>query len=360
MILSDTSTSGAEQRASRHEFRFRGDRKYENAQGCIECFKLIWHSKGSIMKTRSLINILSSAAIIFSVALSGCIALKTFPQAARAGDTVSLAVGSADGMTRANTTATFVSDSAPNTPINLTPGIRGIFRLYADKASGMFSDSAISYVVDTSGHEPWVTVMVVDLPPGLPTGTGKVHITTTAAFPTIDSSINDVPINLEILPGTGAPSNLPYEFGVGSSRNGDLTQLETAPHALVMPVFPQSTAWPTYGAIELKLHVPTTAGTALGAPFLRVLVDDMGAASTSSSLNAVFRHDSNQNLTLMLLSPTGKLRYYEARFSIVPLNNQTQSISFTTIPVITSVRYFDINGNQVAGPLVSDYVVQLR
>jgi hypothetical protein len=127
-----------------------------------------------------------------------------------------------------------------------------------------------------------------------------------------------------------------------------------------MPVFPQSTAWPTYGAIELKLHVPTTAGTALGVPFLRVLVDDMSASSTSSSLNVVFRHDSNQDLTLMLLSPIGKLRYYESRFSIVLLNNSTTSISFTAIPVITSVRYFDINGNQVAGPLISDYVVQLR
>lgn len=313
------------------------------------------------MKTKYVVKIAGLIASFLAIILSsGCIALKTFPQAARGGDTVALAVGSADGMTRANTTATFVSDSAPNTPINLTPGIRGVFRLYADKASGMFSDSAISYVVDTSGHEPWVTVMVVDLPPGLPTGTGKVHITTTATFPTIGSSINDVPVNLEILPGTGVPANLPYEFGSGSSRNGDLTQLETVPHALVMPLFPHSTSWPTYGAIELKLHVPTTEGTALNPPFLRVLVDDMSAPSTSSSLNAVFRHDSNQDLTLMLLSPTGRLRYYEARFSIVPLKNSTQSISLTATPVITSIRYFDINGNQVAGPLASDFVVQLR
>jgi hypothetical protein len=62
----------------------------------------------------------------------------------------------------------------------------------------------------------------------------------------------------------------------------------------------------------------------------------------------------------MLLSPTGKLRYYEPRFSIVPINNQDQVISFAGTPTITSVRYFDINGNQVAGPLPSDFVVQLR
>jgi hypothetical protein len=297
---------------------------------------------------------------IIAVALSGCIALNTFPQAARGGDTVSLAVGSADGMTRANTTANYVSDSAPNTPINLTPGIRGIFRLYADKASSIYtSGSTVHYVVDTSGHEPWVTVMVVDLPQGLPAGSGKVHITTTATFPTIGSSINSVPISLEILPGTGTPSDLSYEFGVGSNMTGDLTQLEAAPHALVMPVFPQSTAWPTYGAVEMKLHVPTSAGTALDPPRLRVLTDDM-SVSTSSSLNTTFRHDSNQDLTVMLLSSAGKLRYYEARFSIVLLKNSTQTISFVETPTITSVRYFDINGNVIAGPLTTDYVLQLR
>jgi hypothetical protein len=62
----------------------------------------------------------------------------------------------------------------------------------------------------------------------------------------------------------------------------------------------------------------------------------------------------------MLLSPTGRLRYYEPRFSIVLINNSTQAISFTATPVITSVRYFDINGNTVAGPPISSYTVQLR
>jgi hypothetical protein len=311
------------------------------------------------MKKSYLVTILSLAASIIAMTLSGCIALQTFPQSARAGDTVALAVGSADGMSRANTTAYFVSDSN-STQYNLTPRIRGIFRLYADKASSTYtSGSNTTYIVSTSGHEPWVTVMVVDLPQGLPTGTGKVHITTTATYPTIGSSINDLPINLEILPGTGVSSSLSYEFGKGTSMPGDPTLLEALPYAQVMPIFPQSTTWPTYGAIEMKMYVPTSAGTALDPPRLRVLTDDM-SVSTSSSLTTTYRHDSNQNLTVLLLSPTGRLRYYEARFSIVPINNSTQIISFAGTPTITSVRYFDINGNQVAGPLASDFVVQLR
>ena len=312
------------------------------------------------MKTKHSATISGFIACILAMAVSGCISLKTFPQAARGGDTVALSVGSADGMARANTTAAFVSDSAPDAPVNLTPGIRGIFRLYADKASSIYAGgSNTRYVVSTSGHEPWVTIMVVDLPQGLPSGPGEVRVTTTATYPTIGSHINDRPISLEILPGTGVPSNLAYEFGVGSSMPGDLTQVEALPYAQVMPVFPSGTTWPAYGAIEMKLHVPTSAGTALDPPQLRVLVDDM-SVSTSSSLNTTYRHDDNQNLTVMLLSPTGKLRYFESRFSIIPLNDENQVISFVGTPTIISVRYFDINGNQVAGPLVSDFVVQLR
>lgn len=312
------------------------------------------------MTTKYVIGVVSLAVSILAFALSGCTALKTFPQAARGGDTVALAVGSADGMTRANTTAYFVSDSS-STQYDLTPRIRGIFRLYADKTSSIYNPGSTmdSFVISTSGHEPWVTIMVVDLPQGLPSGPGKVHVTTTATYPTIGSHINNLPISLEILPGTGTPSDLTYEFGVGSSMPGDLTLMEPAPHAQVMPFFPSGTSWPTYGAIEVKMYVPTSAGTALEPPYLRVLVDDMSVL-TSSNLNTTYRHDSSQNLTVMLLSPAGKLRYYEPRFSIVLINNSTQVIDFTATPVITSVRYFDINGNAVAGPSISNYAVQLR
>lgn len=312
------------------------------------------------MKTKYSAAISGFVTCVLAMGISGCISLKTFPQAARGGDTVALAVGSADGMARSNTTAAFVSDAAPSAPVNLTPGIRGIFRLYADKASSIYAvGSTTSYVVNSSGHEPWVTIMVVDLPQGLPSGPGEVRVTTTATFPAIGSHINDRPISLEILPGTGTPSDLAYEFGIGSGMPGDLTQVEAQPYAQVLPVFPSSTSWPVYGAIEMKLHVPTSAGTALDPPQLRVLVDDM-SGSTSSSLNTTYRHDGNQNLTVMLLSPTGKLRYFESRFSIVPRNNENQVISFVGTPTIISVRYFDINGNQVAGPAVSDFVVRIH
>ena len=220
------------------------------------------------------------AAVAFAYIAAGCTALETFPQAARAGDTVALAVGSAEGMSRANTTASFESDAMPGEFYDLTPGIRGIFRLYADETSSIYDNASNAYhIVKTSGHEPWLTVMAVDLPHGLPLGTGKIHITTTATYPTIGSDINDFPINLEILPGTGVASDLLYEFGVKSSQPGDLTIPESLPHAQVIPEYPEATNWPLYGAIEMKLHVPTSASTGV-----RLVADNLGVYTDQGSV----------------------------------------------------------------------------
>lgn len=198
--------------------------------------------------------------------------------------------------------------------------------------------------------------MAVDLPAGLPTGTGKVQITTSASYPTIGSHINNFPVALEILPGTGVPSDLTYEFGVGASMGGDLALLEALPHAQVVPDYPQS-GWPTYAAIEMKLHVPTTEGTALPPAALRVVADDMNFISAA---NLLYWHDNNEDLTVTFLSPRGGIHYYEPRFSIIPLDNDDVTIGFTQPPVINAVTYYDIDGNPVAGPLLSQYSIEMR
>jgi len=305
------------------------------------------------MIARHQVAFIALAASMLVAVLPACTALKTFPQAAKAGDTVALAVGSADGMSRANTTASYESDSNPGVFYDLTTGIRGIFRLYADKASGLYNPESVTrYIVDTSGHEPWVTVMVIDLPQGLPVGTGKVNINTTASYPTIGSDINDVPIDLEILPGTGVVDDLRYEFGLGANVAGDLTLLEPQLRAVVMPPFPESTAWPSYGAIEMKLHVPTSAVTGM-----RIVADDIGLATGSNRSMLTQRDATNDDLTIVFTSLKGKLRSYEPRFAIVLTD---PSVTFSATPTIASVSYFDIDGNSVAGPLVSDYTVQVR
>ena len=307
------------------------------------------------MIARYKVVVFGLVASVLVVILPACTALNTFPQAARGGDTVTLAVGSADGMTVANTTASYESDASPGVFTDLTPGIRSVFRLYADKTSSLYAiGSTANNIVITSGHEPWITVMVVDLPQGLPVGPGKVNISTTATYPTIGSHINNLPVKLEILPGTGAVSNLDYEFGKGSSMPGDLSLLESMPHAQVIPVFPQSTSWPQYGAIEMNISVPTSTGTPV-----RVVFDDLRVV-TPTSISTLYARDSNQDMTVMLLSPKGKLHYYAPRFSLVLVDLENQVDSFLSTPVINSVRYFDTSGNLVAGPSVSDFSVEMR
>jgi len=314
--------------------------------------------QGAVMKIRILVVVYLLVASIFGVGISGCTALNTFPQAARGGDTVALALGSPDGMSRANTTAEFVSD-ADNPPVSydLTPGIRGIFKLFADKASSIYATgNTTRNIIDTSGHEPWITVMGVDLPQGLPEGPGVVNITTTGVdYPTIGSHINDISINLEILPGVGEASDLAYEFGVGTTLPGDLTTLEALPHAQVMPVFPQGTSWPRYGAIEMSLRVPTTAGTAV-----RVVFDDMRVTMPSSTSTMFSPRDVNQDMKVMLLNSKGKLHYYAPRFSLVLVDREDLDDSFLSTPVINSVSYYDTNGNSVAGPAKSAFNVVIR
>ena len=295
-----------------------------------------------------------SLLIVVGLLGTGCTALKTFPQAARAGETITLAVGSPDGMTRANTTATFTSD-IDGIPVDITANIRSIFKLYADKASSIYQQfSPTTNIVSTSGHEPWVTIVALDLPTGLMTGPGKVQFNTTATYPTIGSHINSLAIALEILPGTGTPSIFTYELGVGATIDGNLADLEAQTHAVVGPQFPSpSCPCPDYGAIEIKMSMPNSLGTALEPSRVRVLTDDMTMETGSS--RGISYGLNGQDLTVIITSPTGKLKYYEARFSVVLQPFAT----FSGAPTITSVRYFDVNGNETVGP-VSDYVASLQ
>jgi hypothetical protein len=65
---------------------------------------------------------------------------------------------------------------------------------------------------------------------------------------------------------------------------------------------------------------------------------------------------NGQDLTVMILSHAGNLKYYEARMNVVLPAGAT----FTAPPQITSVSYYDIDGNPAAGPAIIDYTVEER
>jgi len=299
--------------------------------------------------------------------LGGCMALQPFPQAARSGDTVTLAVGSFDGMTRVNTQAFFVSDADPLTQVDLTTGIRAVFNLYADRASPSYSTQTaftgenFKYL----HHETWETVIALDLPLGLLTGPGTITFQTTLPTPVALEptalgnypDLNTISIPMEILPGTGTASTFDYATTSGGVLSGSLRALRPQRQALVRPpVADTGLVWgSTYGAVEftIALSMVDNLGGVVDENSIRLVTQDV-TTFTKSKAQMTWSYDGAQ-LKVLFLSAPGKLQYYEPRFSIV-----AETAEFTSTPVINSVRYYDINGVETTiAPAITDYSVAL-
>jgi len=302
-----------------------------------------------------LLKIFLSFYLVINV-LSGCVAYNAMPVAARPGDTITLGIGSADGISTSNTTVTYLPDAG--SPVPLTDF--HVFKLYPDKTSSTLANPANSTweITATSGHEPWLTVMAINLPTtGLVPGAGVVEISTTADYPTISNHVNDVPISLEILAGTGSPHPLEYNIGLGASATGKFSSLERTHQVIVKPPFDELATWPTYGAIEVTLRF-----AADGAPpsSFQIVSDDI-SLYTGSDRNVIHKV-SGDELIVSYISPTGLLNYYEPRFSVVPLKAKPLSTPPPLTmpsepPTVKSVVYYDVDGVVATGPSESEYTV---
>jgi hypothetical protein len=298
------------------------------------------------MISRIYLIILSFSLLV----LQGCVAVQPFPTVARAGDTVTLAVGSAEGMVKSSTNVFFTPDGGSEVAIP-NENIRAIIRLYPDKRTNAWSASSAIAIDTLTGHGSWLSVMVVDLPSTLPVGTGTVRVSTPATYAAFSNDINDETIAIEILPGVGAPATFDYQ-SVGASVAGDLSNIELMPHYLIKPDFViknfwEPVPWPTFGAIELKI-----VGTVSGIPEdtvdsnMRVVLDEM-EENFHSHLQMDWQRNGDTT-TINLISPTGLLQYYEARASIFFTNLDAQ---YSAIPTVTA-RYFDTSGQVIPGPVL--------
>jgi hypothetical protein len=308
----------------------------------------IWEKVNIMNITKRQSNILYAVSIIALFSLQACTGYNSYSKVARAGDTISLAVGSPVGMTKdvSNTTAVYVPDAGGSYPLT----IRSVFDLYPSKKSRLNLTTTVDPVVNSSDHEAWQTVMVIDLPTDLPVGTGNIVITSTAVYPPINSHINDHPIALEIISGTGSPDAFTYEFGHGLSWDGELAQLESLPHAVVTP--PRNNEY--YGAIEMKLSLDMSAAI-LNDTKVRVIVDDMNS-TTLSNKSVVWHVSDTGELRVMIISPSGSLQARESRLSIISIPR----VTFNSAPTLTEVNYYDVDGNLLAGaPGLSEYNVAL-
>jgi len=288
-------------------------------------------------------------SIVILFCLQGCVAVQTFPTAARAGDTVTLAVGSAEGMTKENTTVIYIPDASPESPINIpSTNIRAIVPVYPDKRSNAWSNSIATGIDFTTGHGAWLTVLVLDLPDALPQGTGVLKVQTSASYSSFSGGVNDTDIGIEILPGVGVSNNFKYiNPSNGLAINGELSALESRPYYLFKPQLSSNVfapGWPVYGAVEIKISGGISGDESTINAYLRVVLEDMEQNMRSHAQMDWYR-DGN-DIIVHIVSPKGILNYYEVSVSVFFTND---SYSFTSLPTVTST-YYDKDGNEIEGP----------
>lgn len=299
---------------------------------------------------------LASFSFLYSLAIvmivSGCAAVQPFPMAARSGDTIIMAVGSADGMTTSNTSATYTAH-AGGAPVPLT--IRSVFNLYPEKSSRAWLNSSASVVEGDTGHGPWTTMVAADLPTGLSPGTGDIQITTTATFPPPPArDINTTLLPFEILPGTGVSNPFSYEIAAGLPLTGDLTQLEPDRRIVIKPVY-TGAASTTYGAIEVRIDIPILSSVTLTD--YSVIVDEkIRHYQENNRANCLWSQQGSE-IVVSFISPTGGLDYSQVYFSV--LSDTIMSLidaSLITVSSLTPVvTYYDLNGNMV--PVTDSFVL---
>ncbi len=303
---------------------------------------------------------------------AGCTLTQPFPMAARPGDTVTLGVGEADGMTVTNTTVNFIPTATPSTatpsPINLTSNIRAVFNLYADKRSAFYDLTTVPNVgfIDTaSGHEPWETVVVLDLPTTMPVGTGTLQVQTSASFPAggdgLIPNVGVVPIAFDVLPGQGSSNAFNYAYGAApgfATSASNLAWFQPESHYEVRPPLAAGSLGKVFGAISLTFNHAmvlsatsiSNGGTAVTGDYVRIITQDL--PDTYSQLQCSWSANATQ-LTVNLVSASDMgMRLAESRISIVPMGAQ-----FTGQPTLTAVSYYDMNGNAVTGPAVSTFTI---
>jgi len=286
------------------------------------------------------------------ILLQGCVAVQSFPTVARAGDTVTLALGSSDQINVSDTIVTYTPDGGSS--VDVTANIRSIFKIYPDKLSPTWSFSTAAGIPTTGGHGAALDVMVLDLPTSLQSGTGIINIQNNATYPVYSNVPSDVDIAIEILPGVGSPSTFEYLL-FGETTTGDFTSLEAAPHYRIKPDFDPATATvftpSTFAAVELiisgTLNAAATTDNAISVTnSLRVIVDDM-STSLNNQKQVSWARDGG-NITINYISPTGNMPYYETSVAVFFTGT---NYAFTATPSV-SIRYFDIDGYEVTGPPV--------
>ena len=299
-------------------------------------------------------NSIKNILVVTLLFVSGCSGLQSFPLQAHKGDTITLAVGSPDGMTRQNTTVRYIPDTG--TEVDLSPNIRAILKISPDPLSKgiLFDTGAISALTSSSAHASWQSVIVIDLPNTLEPGSGVIEISSPAEYGVSQTNINDVQIPFTILSGNGQANSFDYLAGIMGTRQGDLSQLEPASQIVVRPPLPyvELTDYTKYAAVEIKVNASLLDAGMQYLPNqdIRVVHEDMGFWDLDAQLQMSWNRQGDQ-ITVYFISPRGQMYFFQPRFAIAVKPGSI--VMDTPKPFIEYVKYFDIDGNEVSGPALT-------
>lgn len=270
-----------------------------------------------------------------SLILHGCVATQSFPNIARGGDTITLAVGSPDGMTKTNTTAQFISD-VDDSVFNLP--IRSVIRLRPDQTSKIaLFDDFVNAEDDYTGHAQWLSVIVIDLPEGLTVGAGHINVNSAASYGDFPLGVNDVPVAIEIIEGTGTRNEFTYNNNFGGEGSGDLSSLEALPQVVLRP--PNIGSTPVYfAAAEIKVNVPMDS---VPERDVRVVADDFYTKNPQDQVQMSWVR-SGDDISVYFVSSNGQMEPLQLRFSVVLRPGNT--FIADPGPTVVSVKLYDVNG----------------
>ena len=163
------------------------------------------NQKSSLLKAGSALYWFGIIAV--ALLFSGCVALQPGTTAARSGDTITLAVGAADGMNKANTTVDFYPGPDPDIVTPIPIPIRTIVKIYPDRTSKAWLGEDVLSIPRRSSHGGWLSVVIVDLP-SLPEGDGFIRVSTNGevTYPRFAATPNATDLPFTILPGSGTPN----------------------------------------------------------------------------------------------------------------------------------------------------------
>lgn len=268
------------------------------------------------------------------IALGGCTATQTFSSSARAGDTVALAVGWNKKISRQDMTVTFYPSSgmpvsyAPN-----DPGIRAVINLYADPVSrltvgtetgqtlgyGANGYGSLVYGFATNMDPDWYeTVVFLDLPSTLPTGTTNISIQDAS-----NQHVTPSPIAVNVLPGTGSSNPLQTQNSVTLTPTL-LDTLERADNNVV--TFSGATI--PYSIQVTLVHTPGIGIAWVVNP--RGDKKNIAWSDTNGTITAILSPNNGQNPSAFV-----NFKFYVA--------------GGLTGLAVTSVKAYDISGNPVSG-----------